>query len=859
MAFRDGRVREVRFKKPWVSGKIFERKSDNSVFVTFKLFRDGFQSAQCECGSHDPKNKCEHIAALIIWWMARGSLLRAGITDEEEGTGQHHYVPSSDSNTTSTLPKGGESSKKSAPALDPIPAEPVGYVHLVSRDDNVIGISMEPALRYKDPAKKKTRVEMVRVLRKDPVVPLLWKNLQGQPLETVSEDVPFLHALTAPRLTYMGQAAVQFLGRILSSDQTKRIVLDPALKVEFVPIPLKLSRFEIGARKDNKRQIRFFFTNGKHTIDSEELKELAAEGRLSHEFAWSGTNLFQFEMPLSTLARHISRSGLNILETIGMKPLESLSEIDDDREHPLHPLAVLRLSLELGAKEFYVDPDWTEFHEWRKNFDKKSSPKLPSVKFGFDLREYQQNGLTWIWSLYHRGLAAFLADDMGLGKTHQVLAFLSSIYCSSKFRPNEPSVVVAPTSVVAAWQQKLERYDTGLRWYIYHGSARELPHNGIDVIITTYGILQRDQVLRERQWHVAIADESQAIKNANTSTSRISRALKARFRIAMTGTPVENSSTDLWSVLEFLLPGYLGSQARFKRLYGSKNENLTADKAVLVKKLVNPFLLRRTKSQVLTELPEKTEETVLCQLTQAQKQVYNAYLRSQEVSKMRSDLASEEKRIDYTGILALLTKLKQVCDHPLLPELTSHAEGIDVRTVDPLMSGKWETLQEIISESVGSNLKVVVFTQFLSVLDLLKVWLEKNGIGYAELRGDTKDRGGELEKFRSDPRCQVFVCSLMAGGLGIDLTAASVCIHYDRWWNPARENQATDRLHRIGQTRGVQVFKLQCPGTVEDRVASIIERKVALSGSLIEDSSLGLKSFSRHELLELLTELAQTT
>ena len=852
LAFRDGRVSAVKYHKPFVTGRVVPKRgiATDPQDASFKLFRDGIQGSKCSCGTI----QCEHLAALVIWWMARGSLLRAGILDEEAGTSNKAAPKTKEKATATAAP--------SAAVLPvrknmPVAATPVTYVHFIRRDDNVIGVSLEPALKYVDPVSKKNRLEIIRILvRID--APLQWKSTtSGYILESYTESIPFMQTVNAQRITYMGQAAVQFLGRMLSDPSQDRVVLDPALKVKLHPDSLKLKRFEVGRKSGNARSLRFLFTSGKVSIDSDEIQQLAEEGRVSSEYVWRGDTIYKLEIPLAVLAKHINRSGMNVLENIGGKPLEALASLEDEAEHPLHPIAVYRLSLELGASEFVVDPSWIEFHEWKKNFEKKTTPKLPVVPYGFDLRDYQGNGLSWLWSLYDRRLAAFLADDMGLGKTHQVLAFLSSLYCHPKYRPRDPSIVVAPTSVVAAWQQKLEKYDTGLKWHIYHGAGRELRDHGTDVVITTYGVLQRDEELRKRVWHVAVADESQAIKNANTSTSRISRALKAQFRIAMTGTPVENSSTDLWSAMEFLLPGYLGSQQRFKRLYGTKGDALPPEKAHVVKKLVTPFLLRRTKSQVLKELPEKTEETRLCELTPHQRQTYNNYLRGQEAAKLRTELEAG-KKIDYTGILALLTKLKQVCDHPSLPEITARTELTPIAQVDPMLSGKWETFAEIVREALGSGLKVVVFTQFLGVLDLMKEWLKKQDIQYAELRGDTRDRGGQLAKFSDDAYCRVFLCSLMAGGLGIDLTSASVCIHYDRWWNPARENQATDRLHRIGQTRGVQVFKLQCPGTVEDRIAKIIEKKIALSGALIEDSSLGLKAFSRDELLSLLTELAGT-
>jgi len=299
-----------------------------------------------------------------------------------------------------------------------------------------------------------------------------------------------------------------------------------------------------------------------------------------------------------------------------------------------------------------------------------------------------------------------------------------------------------------------------------------------------------------------------------------------------------------------MLPGYLGSLTRFRGLYGQSSKDGTPGfETAALKRLVTPFMLRRTKAKVLTELPEKIEEVVACQMSETQKSAYKEAMNSATAVQIRENLEKGEK-VDYANVLALLTRLKQICDHPRLSDLVS--EKAEASELDPFQSGKWETFDELLQEAVGSGLKVVVFTQYLGMMDLVGHFLESKNIGYTELRGDTQDRGARLQKFASDPECKVFVCSLLAGGLGIDLTSASVCIHLDRWWNPARENQATDRLHRFGQTRGVQVFKLQTENTVEDRIAAIIEKKTELSGALIEESSLGLKSFSRKELLELL-------
>lgn len=902
--FREERVKNVRLNGNLVAAKV--QGSDEEAYETaIVMARGTIFNSDCSCPAHRLyESHCKHVAALSIWVIERGSLLRAGVGDTDDGVAETDDLvvlkdPIKASNDvrlrnllrTNPLLKTGrfvlrrdkaggllegrdEDDKVfSIPVTLPeivaleehvvpeeegqappevVKAEPVAFVRGIFMNKVLQAISVEPALRYYDPSTHEQQVETLPNLKRQSE-PRSWRTGLGVHLSAVSDFVPVITSLESAKVVYQGPSALENLAKILGSEHRSRIVFHRTLDVEIDPKPLKLVSLTIGKKLEKSRSLSFEFKGQGATFNSDDLAELAALGRLSSQYVWKDNKLFKFETSLNTLQRYANRSGV-ISPEAGSKALatpEGVAFLEDDAAHPLHPLSAYRLSLELGVERFTVDPDWKEFHEWRKTFEKKKTPGLPDVGYGFDLRDYQTNGLSWLWSLYHRGLASLLADDMGLGKTHQVLALLTSLY-AKKPKPKNPSLVIAPTSVVAAWGQKLQKYDTALKWHIFHGKARSLPTDGIDLVLTTYGILQKEEVLRNKEWHIVILDEAQAIKNATTISSRASRALKARYRIAMTGTPVENQSTDLWSIMEFLLPGYLGSLPRFKRLYGSGRETPSPHQAAALKRLVSPFLLRRTKAQVLKELPEKTEEIITCELTSAQRKAYKMWLASSEAETVRENLAGNGK-IDYASILALLTRLKQVCDHPRLPDLTS-GKVKKVKSLDPLDSGKWEALEELLNEALGSNLKVVIFSQYLGMMDLIAYSLETKGIGYTDLRGDTTDRAERLARFANDPDCRVFICSLLAGGLGIDLTSASVCIHVDRWWNPAKENQATDRLHRIGQTRGVQVFKLQTPGTIEDRIASIIESKTALSGTLIEESPLGLKAFSRKELLDLLTD-----
>lgn len=913
--FREERVRDVKMDGNTVDAKV--QGSEENVYQTQIIMARGtIQNSKCSCPAHrEYETHCKHVAAVAIWIVEKGSLLRAGIISFEDGIDasgdevqirnaqkaandtrlrklllshpelaasrfsirrdlQAGFVQGKDMmgrafSIPVTMQEAGallehaqteDSSQSNSKAID---GEAVLFIKGIFQAKALSALSVESAVRYKDPVTKSMQVNTLQYLAKQQDAGI-WKTTHGVLLKVPTEaemkdnETSFISRLDTTKVIYQGQQALENLAKFLQHPDRDRIVFDPNVNVELRTVPLKLSSMQIGEKDEltKARNLTFEFKSDEVTFSSEELSELAKYGRLSAQYVWKGDKIYKFETSLTRLHQFANRTGVAAQEGTD-KPLavDGFATIHDDREHPLHPIAAYRLSLELGVDKFVVDPSWTEFHEWRKNFEKKRLPTLPKIEYGFDLREYQTNGLKWLWSLHHRGLAALLADDMGLGKTHQALAYLSSIYSVPKAkRAGVPSsLVVAPTSVIAAWLQKLKKYPTGLKYHVYHGAGRKLPPNDVDIVLTTYGILHREPELRNREWHSVMLDEAQAIKNATTISARAARALKCKFRIAMTGTPVENQATDLWSLMEFLLPGYLGSLPRFKRLYGFGRELPSDVQTQALRRLISPFLLRRSKSQVLKELPEKTEEVVQCEMTAAQRKAYRMILTSAEAEKARANLSAGGK-VDYANVLSVLTRLKQVCDHPRLADLTS-GKIRKLETVNPFESGKWDTLNEIIDEATGSSLKVVIFTQYLGMMDLIGQFLKTKNIGYTELRGDTQDRGARLDRFQNDPSCQVFICSLLAGGLGIDLTSASVCIHYDRWWNPAKENQATDRLHRYGQTRGVQVFKLQVPGSVEDRIASIIQSKTELSGALIEESSTGLKVFSRTELLQLLQPL----
>lgn len=854
----ENKVGQVRLKKDLFTADIGGENSAEAIARTSVLAERGIiRTSSCSCSAHGVYDKhCKHVAALAQWIISKGSLLRAGIADSEEGTAATSQAEADEEKRNALI-----AAKKAdeVPTTRMVNAEGVAYVRGVFEGKVLTAITVEPSLRFTDPIKKTPMIlNFLQLIKKDAET---WRTTDQLHLKLLHEFVPILFTVHAPKITYQGLSMLENLAKLLTHEHKNQIVLHENLKVRYDSTPLRLTTLNVGKRSQLGRKLTLVFQNERISLSSEDLEKLSGIGRLSPSYCLKDNTLYRFEKSLSLISQFANRSGLNtsnieIDETTGKRKgkktqiISGYAYLDDDEETPLHPLSVFRLRLELGVEELTVDEDWKDYFEWKRVFDQENIPKLPNVDYGFSLRDYQKNGVSWVWSLYHRGLAALLADDMGLGKTHQVLAILSSFY-RCKQKPSLPTLVIAPTSVVSAWVQKLEKYPTKLKWVVFHGKGRVLPEKEIHIVLTTYGILQREPSLRERDWHCVVLDEAQAIKNAITISSRASRVLKSKFRIAMTGTPIENHATDLWSIMEFLLPGFLGSLSRFKRLYGGSKDHPDQTQTESLKRLISPFLLRRTKNQVLKELPEKTEEIISCTMTAIQKKAYRKYLESAEAIKAREDLATGGK-INYANILSILTRLKQVCDHPKLPEMTG-GKVKKLTNMEPWETGKWHAFDELLNEALGSNLKVVIFTQYLGMMDLMGLWFKEKGIGYSELRGDTPDRFERIKRFGEDPNCRVFICSLLAGSLGIDLTAGSVCIHYDRWWNPARENQATDRLHRIGQTRGVQVFKLQIPGTIEDRIASIIQSKTELSDALIEQSAVGLKAFSREELLQLLT------
>lgn len=467
------------------------------------------------------------------------------------------------------------------------------------------------------------------------------------------------------------------------------------------------------------------------------------------------------------------------------------------------------------------------------------------------LRPYQLAGVEWLRFLCENRLGGLLCDDMGLGKTLQTLALFVSLVEEGK--ASDPFLVVCPTSVLPHWRDQIRRHAPGLRPVIHHGTQRRPPiglRKG-DVLVTSYGVLRRDaEELSAIPFSVAVFDEVQQIKNRQTRSWQAVSHLVADIRLGLTGTPVENSLGDLKALFDVVLPDYLGSDTEFEQRYiripARDRETDEEERRQELRRILSPFILRRLKSSVLDELPEKFEDLRTCALSDDQVKLYRDAIGGRGAELARQIEQAGDRPLPYIHIFALLNVLKQICGHPALA-----LNRLD--RADEYASGKWDLFREVLGEALESGQKVVVFSQFLGMIELMERHLQGLGVGYAVLTGSTVDRGGAVDRFNRDPDCRVFLGSLKAGGTGIDLVGGSVVIHYDRWWNAAREDQATDRVHRMGQKKAVHVLKLIAEGTLEEKISALIERKRRLMDSVIQEDDPHLaKIFTRDELLEML-------
>jgi SNF2 family DNA or RNA helicase len=498
--------------------------------------------------------------------------------------------------------------------------------------------------------------------------------------------------------------------------------------------------------------------------------------------------------------------------------------------------------------------------------------------FRGELRPYQVRGASWLAFLERWGLGACLADDMGLGKTIQFIALM--LYLQEQGKLEKPTLLVCPTSVLGNWEREVKRFGSSLKVLVHHGDKRSQGKafgaiaSKHDLIITSYALVYRDaKDLQSVSWQGVVLDEAQNIKNSESKQSQAVRQLDAQFRVALTGTPVENRLAELWSILDFLNPGYLGPRNFFQRRFAVPIERY-GDTASLktLRSLVQPFILRRVKTDrsIIQDLPEKQEMTVFCGLTAEQAAMYQSL-----VDQSLVDIESAEGIQRHGKILALLVKLKQVCNHPELLKLTGEeteegegkrqrAEGRgqkgdkDILDVSAFQnrSGKLQRLAEMLEELLSEGDRALIFTQFAEWGKSLQAYLERHfsrEVLFLYGGSSKKQREEMVDRFQNDPQGpRVFILSLKAGGVGLNLTRANHVFHFDRWWNPAVENQATDRVFRIGQTRNVQVHKFVCTGTLEERIHDLIESKKALSEQVVGTGENWLTELDTEQLRNLL-------
>jgi superfamily II DNA or RNA helicase len=555
----------------------------------------------------------------------------------------------------------------------------------------------------------------------------------------------------------------------------------------------------------------------------------------------------------------VPKGGFVRLPTDNLKPwLGALLELVGDRDHDftgeslkLSRMDAMRTTATLGEGAV-----WEGAQHLREMVQRLSGrAELPEVTLPKSvratLRPYQQQGVNWLQFLREYGLAGILADDMGLGKTLQTLAHIQIEKDAGRL--THPALIIAPVSLMGNWKREAERFCPELRSLVIHGADRHEVTGSThdhDIVIAPYSLLPRDREgWLQGQWHLLVLDEAQNIKNANTHAAEVASELKSHHRLCLSGTPMENNLGEIWSLFHFLMPGFLGNQKRFTELFRKPIEKQGDPEAMFqLRARVTPFMLRRTKALVASELPPKVETVMRVELSGKQADLYETIRLGMEKT-VREALSTKGLAKSQITILDALLKLRQVCCDPHLLKLDA-AKKVKA-------SAKLEQLMEMLPEMLSEGRRILLFSQFTSMLTLIEVELQKRGIKWAKLTGQSQKRDALIEQFTSG-EVPLFLISLKAGGTGLNLPQADTVIHYDPWWNPAVEAQATGRAHRIGQTQSVWVVKLVAQGTIEERILALQDRKAALAESMYS-GSVGRKQplFSESDLQELLKPLSK--
>ncbi len=535
------------------------------------------------------------------------------------------------------------------------------------------------------------------------------------------------------------------------------------------------------------------------------------------------------------------RRAADLLEEAGALPGKTKTRL------PLYQAVALDLLADLSTAEI-------EGKARKAIMELRDTAGVPKIATppGLDatLRHYQEAGLSWLWFLHRHGLSGILADDMGLGKTIQALALLQK---AKNDEGNKPSLVVAPTSVLANWEREAEKFTPGIKSFVWHGADRKERVDqlaSMDLVLTSYALIRRDvNELSKIPFRYVILDEAQNIKNADSATAQACKSIPSEARLALTGTPLENRLSELWSIFDFVMPGFLGSASTFGERYEQPIQVAgDLETRERLKRRIHPFILRRLKTEVAKDLPPKTESVAYCEMNPGQAALYREVLEESK-KKVYDTMAKVGFNRSRVSILAALMKLRQVCCDPRLLKLPPGTVLAE--------SAKLERFGELVDDLVAEGHRALVFSQFVEMLELLKQWADKRGLTYQSLDGRTKDRMARVDKFNAPDGPPLFFISLKAGGTGLNLTAADYVIHYDPWWNPAVEDQATDRTHRIGQTKAVISYKMITRGTVEEKILSLQKRKKDLAaGVLGQDADMGktLTEQDVHELFNITPE-----
>lgn len=534
---------------------------------------------------------------------------------------------------------------------------------------------------------------------------------------------------------------------------------------------------------------------------------------------------------------------VNIVEGLGIKGEELVQkEMAIPKYRALYLDQVLKNSEEI---EVTRDKYFKQIVRDVRNVEDADFEVPKSIKA--NLRNYQKVGYRWLKTMTHYGFGGILADDMGLGKTLQIITLMTDEYEGAY---EHPSLVVCPMSLALNWQAEFQKFAPHIKVLVMMGTVEERKKlfeelNEYQVIITSYDLLKRDiEYYEGRHFRFCIADEAQYIKNANTIGAKTLKSIESEIRFALTGTPIENSLAELWSIFDFIMSGYLFSYSQFKNNFETrivKNEDEGATNRL--KKMIAPFILRRLKKDVLKELPDKTETVVYNSMLEKQQKLYTAHLAlaRQEIYKEMKEKNPGSNRVK---MLALLTRLRQLCCHPSL-YLQDYEEG----------SGKLEQCMEMIKDSIAAGHKILLFSQFTTMLDIISKRLRLDGIEHLMLTGSTKaEERIEMVSDFNNSDVPIFLISLKAGGTGLNLTGADVVIHYDPWWNLSSQNQATDRAYRIGQKKNVQVFQMITKNSIEERIKELQDRKIGLTESVLQEGETFISHMSEEELAELFNE-----